>query len=53
MFVGAMLALVEPVEIDFLWRPQLRDADDEMVIGSSDQRTGDAIVTFNRKDYGD
>jgi putative PIN family toxin of toxin-antitoxin system len=53
VFVGAVLALVEPVEIYFLWRPQLRDADDEMVLEAAINGRADIIVTFNRKDYGD
>ncbi|WP_331251150.1 PIN domain-containing protein [Rhizorhabdus dicambivorans] len=27
-----LAALVEPVEVHLLWRPQLRDPDDEMVL---------------------
>ena len=53
MFIDAVLALVAPVEIYFLWRPQLRDADDEMVLEAAINGRAEAIVTFNRKDYGD
>jgi len=52
VFVDAVLALVEPVEIYFLWRPQLRDPGDEMVLETAINGQADAIVTFNRRDYG-
>src|ERR1700676_857922 len=31
-FIDAILAMVEPIETHFLWRPQLRDAADELVL---------------------
>lgn len=52
VFIGAVLALVEPVEIYFLWRPQLRDPADEMVLEAAINGQAEAIVTFNRRDYG-
>jgi putative PIN family toxin of toxin-antitoxin system len=33
------------------WRPQLRDPDDEMVLGTAINGQADAIVTFNRADF--
>jgi putative PIN family toxin of toxin-antitoxin system len=32
IFVDAVIALAPPVEPHFLWRPQLRDPNDEMVL---------------------
>lgn len=32
IFLDAIAALVEPVETHYLWRPQLRDPGDEMVL---------------------
>ena len=32
VFLDAVVALVEPVEAWFLWRPQLRDPGDELVL---------------------
>jgi len=32
IFVDAVIAMAEPVKIHFLWRPQLRDPGDEMVL---------------------
>jgi putative PIN family toxin of toxin-antitoxin system len=52
IFVDALLAMVEPVETYFLWRPQLRDPTDEFVLDAAVNGQADAIVTFNRKDFG-
>ena len=43
----------EPVVPRFLWRPQLRDPADEMVLETAINGNADAVVTFNRRDYGD
>lgn len=51
VFIDALLALVEPVEIYFLWRPQLHDPGDEMVLEAAINGQADAIVTFNRRHY--
>ena len=47
-----MAALIEPVTTYFLWRPQLRDPSDEMVLEAAVNGHADAIVTFNIRDYG-
>jgi putative PIN family toxin of toxin-antitoxin system len=52
VFVDAVLAMTKPVEIYFLWRPQLRDPNDEMVLEAAINGQAEAIVTFNRRDYG-
>lgn len=44
--------MAEPVETHFLWRPQLRDSDDEMVLEAAGNGRADAIVTFNIRDFG-
>ena len=53
VFVNALIAMAEPVETHFLWRPQLRDPNDEMVLEAAVNGRADALVTFNLKDYGD
>lgn len=53
VFLDALIAMAEPVEIHFLWRPQLRDAGDEMVLEAAVNGGADALVTFNRRDFGD
>jgi predicted nucleic acid-binding protein len=53
VFLDAIAALVQPVETHFLWRPQLRDPGDEMVLEAAVNGQAQAIVTFNVRDYGD
>jgi predicted nucleic acid-binding protein len=54
--VGALLdtlaAVAEPVRLAFLWRPVLADLDDDMVLETAVNGRADAIVTFNRRDFG-
>lgn len=52
IFLDAVIAMIEPVEIYFLWRPQLRDPADEMVLEAAINGRAEAIVTFNDRDYG-
>ena len=52
-FVDAVIAFCEPVENSFLWRPQLRDPSDELVLEAAVNGQAKAIVTFNRRDFGD
>lgn len=52
-FIDAVIALAEPVETHFLWRPQLRDPGDELVLEAAVNGRAHAIVTFNRKDFGE
>lgn len=52
IFLTAIIAMSEPVETHFLWRPQLRDAGDEMVLETAVNGRADALVTFNIRDYG-
>ena len=53
IFVTAVIAMSEPVETHFLWRPQLRDPGDEMVLEAAVNGRADALVTFNIRDYGE
>jgi len=51
MALDALAALVQPVELRFLWRPQLRDPNDEMVLETAVNRRADALVTYNERDF--
>ncbi len=48
---NVLAALAEPVETHFQWRPQLRDAADEMVLEAAVNGQADAIITFNLRDF--
>ena len=50
--IDAIIDVIEPVEVHYQWRPQLSDAGDEMVLEAAVNGRADAIVTFNRKDFG-
>ena len=52
VFVDGVLAMMEPVETHFMWRPQLRDPADELVLDAAVNGQAVAIVTFNRRDFG-
>jgi predicted nucleic acid-binding protein len=52
VFVDALLAMMEPVETHFQWRPQLRDAADELVLEAAVNGNARAIVTYNQRDFG-
>ena len=51
--VTALCAVAEPVATRFLWRPQLHDPADEMVLEAAINGMADTLVTFNRKDFGE
>jgi len=43
--------LIEPVEVHFLWRPQARDPNDEMVLEAAINGHADALVAYNVRDF--
>ncbi|OYX26456.1 MAG: putative toxin-antitoxin system toxin component, PIN family [Rhodobacterales bacterium 32-66-7] len=51
-FLDDIAASVTPVGIDFQWRPQLGDPDDEMVLEAAINCSG-IIVTHNARDFRD
>lgn len=51
--LDTLAAHVEPVHMSYLWRPQLRDPNDEMVLETALNAAADALVTFNLKDFAD
>lgn len=53
VFLDALAWLVEPIVSHFVWRPQLRDPNDEMVLEAAVNGQANAIVTFNARDFGD
>ena len=53
VFVDAVIAMSEPVESHYQWRPQLRDPSDELVLEAAVNGQAEAIVTFNKRDFGE
>ena len=49
--LDVLCAVCIPVEISFLWRPVLRDADDEMVLEVAVNGGADRLLTFNERDF--
>ena len=41
----------EQVELHYLWRPQLADVGDELVLEAAINGQADALVTFNLRDF--
>jgi predicted nucleic acid-binding protein len=51
IFLDAIVSLVEPAAVWFLWRPQLRDPGDELVLEAAVNGRANAIATFNRRHF--
>jgi len=52
VLLDAFANIVERVRLAYLWRPMLRDPDDDMVLETAVNGRADAIVTFNSRDFG-
>jgi putative PIN family toxin of toxin-antitoxin system len=46
-----LAAVAQPVKIDFRWRPNLPDPDDDMVLETAVNGNAHGIVTFNLRDF--
>ena len=46
-FLDYLAGLVEPIKLHYLWRPQLGDVADEMVLETAINGRADCIATFN------
>ena len=51
-FVNGLAGLVKPIRTHYLWRPLLRDPNDEMVLEVAVNGGAESIVTFNMRDFG-
>jgi putative PIN family toxin of toxin-antitoxin system len=50
-FLAGFAGVVTPVEASYLWRPQLTDPADEMVLEAAVNGRADWIVTYNVRDF--
>ena len=51
-FLDALCRYVKPVHLHYLWRPQTRDAADEMVLETALNGRAQALVSLNTADFG-
>ncbi len=51
VFMNAIASWIEPVKIHYLWRPQLRDPADEMVLEAAMNSQAFALLTFNTRHF--
>lgn len=50
-FLRDIAGVIRPVELNFVWRPQLADPKDEMVLETAVNGGADALVTHNGPDF--
>jgi len=52
VILDQLAAVIQPVPIWYLWRPRLRDRDDDMVLEAAANAAATHLVTFNSRDFG-
>ena len=50
-FLAVLASACQGVEVNFRWRPQLADANDEMVLEAAVNGGADVLVTHNVRDF--
>lgn len=52
IFINTLASIAKPVKTHYLWRPQLRDPADEMVLEAAVNGGAEALISFNQKYFG-
>ncbi|WP_045221323.1 PIN domain-containing protein [Desulfonatronum thioautotrophicum] len=50
-FMNGLANILRPIEITYLWRPQLRDPCDEMVLEAAVNGSATHLLTWNTRDH--
>jgi putative PIN family toxin of toxin-antitoxin system len=50
--LDTVASIADPVRLAFLWRPQLRDPEDDMVLETAVNGRADLLATFDKRDFG-
>jgi putative PIN family toxin of toxin-antitoxin system len=50
-FVDGLANVLHPIDINYLWRPQLRDPCDEMVLEAAVNGSASHLITWNIRDF--
>lgn len=50
-FIDFIILVAEQTKIHFLWRPFLKDPNDDMLVELAVASQADAIITYNKKDF--
>ena len=50
-FLDGLADVFQPVDLSFLWRPQLRDPADEMVLETAANEGATHLITWNIRDF--
>jgi putative PIN family toxin of toxin-antitoxin system len=50
-FLDYLASVSEPRRVNFLWRPYLKDPDDDMILELAVSGKADAIITHNLRDF--
>ncbi len=53
VILDQLAATLQPVPIWYLWRPMVRDANDDMVLEAAANGAATHLVTFNIRDFGE
>jgi putative PIN family toxin of toxin-antitoxin system len=51
VFLAGLASVLRPIDISFLWRPQLKDPADEMVLEAAVNGQCSHLVTWNLRDF--